>query len=84
MPFVVDVAKVDQGTTTILCEAVHGDKALNLSQIYHIIVNMKVARDTPDKRCDNAKQMECMNYMVRAVCTFVEEDRNMTLPFVLP
>ncbi len=41
--FVVDLARAGPSASTIftLCEAVHGNKALSLSQVYHVMTNVK-------------------------------------------
>ncbi len=79
--FVVDLAKAGKAAKDIkdLMDKVHGPKAMSLSQMFHILSDVKAGRDASDKRANNGHRKVRAHDFIKAVNKIIKMDRQVTL-----
>lgn len=82
--FVIDLAKAGKMAKEIkeLTDVAHGGKALTLQMIYKIVARVRKGEDAEDRR-GRSRRRKRMPNMVKAVKTFVEEDRRVCMENIM-
>ncbi len=79
--FVVDLAKGEKsfGEIKKLVDDVYGDKALKKMQIYEILKQVKMGKNTEDRRGFNKQKTKMTAGLIASVAAAIPEDRRVSI-----